>query len=197
MGDIFANLQYQPAAGKILENMPDLRVSDIFGEHSAGRKPPLLFWGCIVPAKGSFWSFWVHNLPSWFFRAYRQVHWCASLFCGTTPEQRKIPQNRPNSRFFDGFGGRSGGRNPPHPCFGGRESKGKRNSWRKSSIGRYTGVQHCSAAPAQSRRKYPKIGQISGFMIFLDRHRAGETPPPYFGAVVTKTIGHSPRKTSF
>ena len=86
---------------------------------------------------------------------------------------------------------------PPHPYFGARESKENWNFCRKSSIGRYTGVQHCSAGPAQSRQKYPKIGQISGFLIFLDKIRVGGPPPPYFGAVETKRIGHFSRKTPF
>ena len=60
---------------------------------------------------------------------------------------------------------------PPHPYFKARESKDKGNFWPKSSIGRYTGVQHCSAGPAQSRQKYPEMGQISGFLIFLDNAR--------------------------
>ena len=85
---------------------------------------------------------------------------------------------------------------PPHPHFGARESKETWNFCRKSSIGRYTGVQHCSAGPAQSRQKYPKIGQISAFSIFLDKIRVGG-PPPYFGAVATNKIGHFSRKTPF
>ena len=82
----------------------------------------------------------------------------------------------------------------PHPYFGARESKENWNFCRKSSIGRYTGVQHCSAGPAQRRQKYPKIGQISGFLIFLDRIWV-RGPPPYFGAVKTIKIGHILRKT--
>ena len=58
-------------------------------------------------------------------------------------------------------------------------------------------MQHCSAGPAQSRQKYPKIGQISGFLIFLDKIRVGGPPPPYFGAVETKKIGHFSRKPPF
>ena len=85
----------------------------------------------------------------------------------------------------------------PHPYFGARESQQKGNFCRKSSIGRYTGVQHCSAGPAQSRQKYPKIGQISGFLIFLDKSRVGGTPPPFFGAVEIKKVGHFPRKSDF
>ena len=125
-----------------------------------------------------------------------QVHWCAALFCCTTPEQTKILQNRPNSRVFDGLGESSGGRNPPIPILGARESKENWNFCRKFSIGRYTGVQHCSAGPAQSRQKYPKIGQISGFLIFLDKIRVGGAPP-YFGPVETKKIGNFLRRTPF
>ena len=58
-------------------------------------------------------------------------------------------------------------------------------------------MQHCSAGPAQSRQKYPKIGQISGFLIFLNKIRVAVPPPSYFGAVETKKIGHFPRKTPF
>ena len=47
-----------------------------------------------------------------------QVHWCAALFCCTTPEQTKILQNRPSPRVFDGLGESSGGRNPPIPILG-------------------------------------------------------------------------------
>ena len=68
----------------------------------------------------------------------------------------------------------------PLPYFGARESEENWNFCKKSSIGRYTGVQHCSAGPAQSRQQYSKIGQISGFVIFLDRSRVGGTPPPLF-----------------
>ena len=145
---------------------PDLRVFDIFGEQSGRRRS----WGCIIDEKGFFWSFWVQNLCSWFFRPYRQVHWCAALLCSTTPEQTNILQNRLNSRVFDGSGESWGGRNPLVPILGPENPK---KFWRKSSIGRYTGVQQCSAGPAQSRQKYPKIGQISGFLIFLDKTRVG------------------------
>ena len=88
-----------------------------------GRTPPPVFWGKRIPPKGQF--------PSKIL--YRQVHWCAALFCRTSPEQAKIPQNRPNFRAFDIF-----------------------EQW-------------------PGRR----------------------TPPPYFGDVETKMIGHFPRKTPF
>ena len=107
-----------------------------------------------------------------------QVHWCAALFCCTTPERTKILQNRRSSRVFDGLGERS---ETPHPYFGAKESKENWNFCRKSSIGRYTGVQHCSAGPAQSRQKYPKIGQMSAFLIFLVKIRVGGPPPPILG----------------
>ena len=68
-----------------------------------------------------------------------------------------------------------------HPYLGARESQDKGSFCRKSSIGRYTGVQHCFARPAQSRPKYPKIGQISEFLIFLDKTRVGGPPPPFWG----------------
>ena len=161
----------------------------IFGEQWGRRNPPpLLFGGCIIKTKGYFWSFWVQNLFSWFFRAYtilyrytgvqhcsaappqsrqkysqigripgflmvwektrmggaprslfwgqriqrkleflskilyRQVHWCAALFCRTSPEQAKIPQNRPDFRVFDTFG-HNLGRRTPLPYFGAVETK--------------------------------------------------------------------------
>ena len=88
-----------------------------------GGTPPSLFWGQRIQRKLEF-------LPK---ILYRQVHWCAALFCRTSPEQATIPQNRPNFRVFDIFG----------------QNFGRR------------------------------------------------TPPPYFGAVETKKIGHFPRKTPF
>ena len=48
---------------------------------------------------------------------YRQVHGCAALFCRTSPEQAKIPENRPNFRVYDIYGQNSGRRNPT-PYFG-------------------------------------------------------------------------------
>ena len=72
---------------------------------------------------------------------------------------------------------------------GARESKENWNFCQKSSIGRYTGVQQCSSGPAQSRQQYPKIGQISRFVIFLDRSRVEGPPSPYFRAVETKGNG--------
>ena len=72
-----------------------------------GRTPPSVFWGKRIPTKGQFLSKIL----------YRQVHWCAALFCRTSPEQAKIPQNRPNFRVFDIFGQKPGRRKPP-PYFG-------------------------------------------------------------------------------
>ena len=80
-----------------------------------GRTPPSVFWGKRIPTKGQFLSKIL----------YRQVHWCAALFCGTSPEQAKIPQNRPNFRVFDIFGPRLGSRNPP-PLFWGRRNQKSR-----------------------------------------------------------------------
>ena len=127
-------------AGKISQSMPDLRVLVILGEPSGRRRPPLLFWGCIIQRKGFLQSVLVQNVVSWFFRAYRQVHWLAAPFCSTTPKQTKIPQNRPNSRVFDGLGESSGRRNLPILNFGPRKAKEKGNFWRISSTDRYTGV---------------------------------------------------------
>ena len=55
-----------------------------------GGTPPSLFWGQRIQRKLEFLSKIL----------YRQVHWCAALFCRTSPEQAKIPQNRPNFRVF-------------------------------------------------------------------------------------------------
>ena len=68
-----------------------------------GRTPPSVFWGKRIPTKGQFLSKIL----------YRQVHWCAALFCRTSPEQAKIPQNRPNFRVFDVFAQMPGRRTPP------------------------------------------------------------------------------------
>ena len=68
-----------------------------------GGTPQSLFWGQREKRKFEF-------LPK---ILYRQVHWCAALFCKTSPEQAKIPQNRPNFKVFDIFGRNSGGRTPP------------------------------------------------------------------------------------
>ena len=76
-----------------------------------GRTPLSVFWGKRIPTKGQFLSKIL----------YRQVHWCAALFCRTSPEQAKIPQNRPNFRVFDIFGQKPGRRTPP--LFWGRRNK--------------------------------------------------------------------------
>ena len=68
-----------------------------------GRNPPSVFLGKRIPRKGQF--------PSKIL--YIQVHWCAALFCRTSPEQAKIPQNLPNFRVFDFFGQKPGRRTPP------------------------------------------------------------------------------------
>ena len=73
-----------------------------------GKTPPSVFWGKRIPTKGQFLSKIL----------YRQVHWCAALFCRTSPEQAKIPQNRPNFRVFDIFGQKPGRRNPLPPILG-------------------------------------------------------------------------------
>ena len=85
------------------------------------RTPPSVFWGRIIPTKGQFLSKIL----------YRQVHWCAALFCRTSPEQAKIPQNRPNFRVFDIFGQKLGMRIPP-PYFGAVETKKSGHFPRKS-----------------------------------------------------------------
>ena len=89
-----------------------------------GRTPPSVFWGKRIPTKQQFLSKIL----------YRQVHWCAALFCRTSPEQAKIPQNRPNFRVFDIFGQKPGGRNPPPPYFGAVETKKVGHFPRKSAF---------------------------------------------------------------
>ena len=89
-----------------------------------GRTPPSVFWGKRIPTKGQFLSKIL----------YRQVHWCAALFCRTSPEQAKIPQNRPNFRVFDIFGQKPGRRNPPPPYFGAVEIKKVGHFLRKSAF---------------------------------------------------------------
>ena len=58
-----------------------------------GGTPPSLFWGQRIQRKLEFLSKIL----------YRQVHWCAALFCRTSPEEAKIPQNRSNFKVFDIF----------------------------------------------------------------------------------------------
>ena len=77
-----------------------------------GGTPPPLFWGQRIQRKLEFLSKVL----------YRQVLCCAALFCRTSPEQAKIPQNRPNFRVFYIFGQNSGRRTPP-PYFGAVETK--------------------------------------------------------------------------
>ena len=72
-----------------------------------GGTPTSVFWGIGVPTKGQFLSKIL----------YRQVHWCAALFCSTSSEQAHIP----------------------------------------------------------------RIGQISVFLIFLDKRRVGGPPPLFWG----------------
>ena len=75
----------------------------VWDKARVGGTPPSLFWGRRIQRKLEFLSKIL----------YRQVHWCAALFCRTSPEQAKIPQNRPNFRVFDIFGHNSGKRTPP------------------------------------------------------------------------------------
>ena len=69
--------------------------------------PPSLFWGQRIQRKLEFLS----KIP------YRQVHWCAALFCRTSPEEAKIPQNRPNFKVSD-ISGQGSGKTTPPPYFG-------------------------------------------------------------------------------
>ena len=68
-----------------------------------GGMPASLFWGQKIQRKLEFLSKIL----------YEQVHWCAALFCRTSPEQAKIPHNRPHFRVCDIFGQNSGRRTPP------------------------------------------------------------------------------------
>ena len=68
-----------------------------------GRTPQSVFWGKRIPTK---WQFLSKIL-------YKQVHWCAALFCETSPEEAKIPHNWPNFKASDIFGQNSGRRTPP------------------------------------------------------------------------------------
>ena len=68
-----------------------------------GGTPQSLFWGQRIQRKLEFLSKIL----------YRQVHWCAALFCRTSPEHAKIPPKRPNFRVFDIFGQKMGRRTPP------------------------------------------------------------------------------------
>ena len=65
---------------------------------------PSLFLSQRIPREGEFLSKIL----------YRHVHGCTALFCRTSPEQTKIPQNRPNFRVCDILEQESGRRTPPH-----------------------------------------------------------------------------------
>ena len=83
----------------------------VWGKALVGGTPPSLFWGQRIQRKLEFLSKVL----------YRQVHWCAALFCRTIPDQAKIPQNRQISMFLiflDKI--RVGG---PPPYFGAVETK--------------------------------------------------------------------------
>ena len=80
-----------------------------------GGTTPSLFRGQRIQRKLEFLSKILH----------RQVHWCAALFCRTSPEQAKIPQNRPKFRVFDILGQKSG-RRTPAPLFWGLRNQTNR-----------------------------------------------------------------------
>ena len=80
-----------------------------------GGTPQSLFWGQRIQRKLEFLSKIL----------YRQAHWCAALFCRTSPEEAKIPQNRPTFRVFDIFGQILGRRTPP--LFWGRRNQKNRS----------------------------------------------------------------------
>ena len=103
-----------------------------------------------------------------------QVHWCAALFCCTTPEQTKILQNALNSRVFDGLGESS---EPPHPYFGARESK---ENWNLSKV-LYRQVHWCAALFFRTSPEQAKIPQNRPNVRVFDicGHNSGRrTPPP-------------------
>ena len=177
-----------------------LAKNSVFLENNrVGGRPLPYFERAELKKKGFLWSFWVQNLFSWYFCAYTIGYRYAGVqHCSVAPPHNRQKYSKIGCvpGFSDGLGESSGGKNPPYPYFGARESQQKGNFCRKSSIGRYSGVQHCSAGPAQSRQKYPKIGQISGFLIFLDKSHVGG-PPPYFGAGENKKKCNFPRKSPF
>ena len=84
----------------------------VWEEARVGGTPPSLSRGQRIQRKLEFLSKIL----------YRQVHWCAALFCRISPKQAKIPQSRPNFRVFDIFGQNSGRRTPP-PILGPEKSK--------------------------------------------------------------------------
>ena len=77
-----------------------------------GGTPPSLFWGQRTQKKLEFLSKIL----------YRQVHWCAALFCRTSPDEAKIPQNRPHFRVLD-ICGRNSGRKTTPPILGPQKPK--------------------------------------------------------------------------
>ena len=88
-----------------------------------GGMPQCLFWGQRIQRKLEFLSKIL----------YRQVHWCAALFCRTSPVQAKIPQNRPDFRVFDISGQIWGMRTPP-PYSGAVETRKKGGFPRKTTF---------------------------------------------------------------
>ena len=154
------------------------RKQCIVGEQSGTRNPPLNFWGCIVKKKGFFWSFWVQNLFSWFFCAYTIVYsYTGEQHCSAaTPQSR---QKYSKIGRIPGFLMVWEKGETPYPYFGARESQEEGNICQKSSIGKYTGVQHCSAGPAQRRQEYPK-NRPNFRAVDICGHNSGRRTPPLF-----------------
>ena len=101
------------------KNRPNFRVLEFFGEKSGKGSPPPLFWGCRLRKTMSFLA---KNPAFLRFRGHRQAHCRAAVFCGTSPGQANIPQNRPKFRVLEFFGETSGKGNSPL-YFGCAESK--------------------------------------------------------------------------
>ena len=77
-----------------------------------GGTHPSLFLGWRIQTQGEFLAKIL----------YRQVHWCAALFCTTSPEQAKIPHNRPNFSVLD-ISGRAWVRGAPAHYTGAVQTK--------------------------------------------------------------------------
>ena len=85
----------------------------------------------------------------------------------------------------------------PHVMSCPRESKEKWNFCRQSSIGRYTGVQHCSAGPALRRQKIPQ--NRPNFRVFdiFEQTLGRRTPPLFWGRRNQKNRSFPAKKPLF
>ena len=96
-------LQYHPRADKNTPKKDGMEgYCMVWEKPRVGGTPPSLFWGQRVQGKGEVLAQII----------YRQVRWCAALFCSTSPEQAKIAQNMSNFRVCDIFGQHSVKRTP-------------------------------------------------------------------------------------